>query len=575
MQTQNVPLVEIYPSASNPRKHFDEASLKELASSIIKHDVIQPVTLRLKPVNGHKYELVCGERRFKASALAKKETIPAIVRELTDDEVLDLQFTENLHRQDVHPMDEAVTFKAMLETNRYTIADIAAKVAKPETFVVQRLSLNNLIEPLQKEFWAGKFLIGQAALISRLAAEDQKLISKECRTYVDGNKKELSSINSLKDFIARNITRQLTAAPFDKNDAELFPEAGACVTCVKRSGCNKLLFPDVKEDDRCFDASCFETKIDRHLLKTVEKVLNEQPEIKFMEHRNYYSPKPVLPSIVKLAEKFGVPILNYNNSEISTWKRDGAEKIKVLIVSGDEAGKFTEVYLYKGGKKTTNAEAKAAAKAGNLTPELIDEQIAGIKQRQKRALEIDQQHIWDELKENFKPSKNIELVSKAGQFSQAERNAIAQAMIKKLGYSELEEFKKAFKGSSKLDNVTDAQLREITRYFFLASLPPTILYSGYNTEAKLCLEVANQYFPKVRKDIEDKQAELTAKRIANANKRIAELQAQKTSKVDAQKKRDEKKSAKSETKKAKTVTKPSKSATKKTKSVTKKASAKK
>jgi ParB family chromosome partitioning protein len=105
---QDIPLERIRESKTNPRRTFDETKLAELAANIILHGVLQPVLVRPLP-DGEAgvYELVAGARRYRASKLAKRETIPASVRELTDTECLELQLIENLQRADVHELDEA------------------------------------------------------------------------------------------------------------------------------------------------------------------------------------------------------------------------------------------------------------------------------------------------------------------------------------------------------------------------------------------------------------------------------------------------------------------------------------
>ena len=112
---QLVPLGAISPNPNNPRKHFDETGLKELAASIKVHGVRQPVLLRPNGGPG-KFQLVCGERRWRASKIAGKLEIPAIVDPtLTDRQALELGVLENLQRQDVHPLDEAMGYEAVAE----------------------------------------------------------------------------------------------------------------------------------------------------------------------------------------------------------------------------------------------------------------------------------------------------------------------------------------------------------------------------------------------------------------------------------------------------------------------------
>jgi ParB family chromosome partitioning protein len=132
---QDIPLAHIQESNTNPRRQFDEAKLAELSDNIRLHGVLQPVLLR--PLPGGEagfYELVAGARRYRASKLAGRETIPATVRELTDTQCLELQLIENLQRADVHELDEARGYAALmqLQPENYTVEVLAEKIGRSE-----------------------------------------------------------------------------------------------------------------------------------------------------------------------------------------------------------------------------------------------------------------------------------------------------------------------------------------------------------------------------------------------------------------------------------------------------------
>jgi ParB family chromosome partitioning protein len=130
---REIPLDKIQESKTNPRTHFDEGALAELAANIKEHGVLQPVLLRSR-ANGasESYELVVGSRRYRASKLARRETIPATIRELTDTQVVELQLVENLLREEVHELDEASGYAALQKLNpsAYTVETIALKVSR-------------------------------------------------------------------------------------------------------------------------------------------------------------------------------------------------------------------------------------------------------------------------------------------------------------------------------------------------------------------------------------------------------------------------------------------------------------
>src|SRR5438552_16273652 len=114
---QDIPLAKIRESKTNQRRQFDEGKLAELADNIKQHGVLQPILLRPLPEGeAGTYELVAGARRYRASKIAKRESIPATVRELTDAQALELQGIENVQRVDVHPLGEAQRYAAPIET---------------------------------------------------------------------------------------------------------------------------------------------------------------------------------------------------------------------------------------------------------------------------------------------------------------------------------------------------------------------------------------------------------------------------------------------------------------------------
>lgn len=140
---QHINLSDIQTSNYNPRKTFGDSDLNELAESIKAQGVLQPILLR--PLENEKFEVVYGERRYRASLIAELETIPAVVRDLTDSQALEFAITENLQRKEVSPMEEAIAYKQLSEKNGYDIALLMARFGKSESYIRSRLRLNSLI----------------------------------------------------------------------------------------------------------------------------------------------------------------------------------------------------------------------------------------------------------------------------------------------------------------------------------------------------------------------------------------------------------------------------------------------
>jgi len=268
----NVPLKMLQESPTNPRRHFDEAFLKELAESIRSNGLLQPLLVR--PRNEH-LEIVFGAQRYRAAQIAESDTVPVRIREMTDAQVLEAQLIENLQRQNVHPMEEAEGFLALLNLDepKYSIEQIAAKTGKSAAFVVTRLKLVDLIPAAVEAFYRDEIGVGHALLLARLQSPQQEQALAACFTETYGGnkpKKVLLPVRHLQQWIEQNVMLILKDAPFDRKDADLVPSAGSCVDCPKRTGHNKLLFAGISDHaDACSDPACWNSKIDAHVKKTV------------------------------------------------------------------------------------------------------------------------------------------------------------------------------------------------------------------------------------------------------------------------------------------------------------------
>ncbi len=166
-QLRMVPLSAIDPLKDNPRKHFDETALDELAASIAKRGVIQPIIVR--PRTGGRYQLVAGERRWRAAQKARLHEIPALVRELDEGEVVALALIENLQREDLNPVEEARAYHRLSEREGMTQAEIASMVEKSRSHVAntQRLlalpdGVLDLVENAKLSMGHARALIGRA-----------------------------------------------------------------------------------------------------------------------------------------------------------------------------------------------------------------------------------------------------------------------------------------------------------------------------------------------------------------------------------------------------------------------------
>lgn len=253
---RDIPLGDLHESPWNPRKHFPPKPLEELAQSIREVGVLTPLVVRPRKAGG--YEIAAGHRRKRAAALAKVATVPAIIRELTDQQMLEVLTIENMAREDVHPLDEGEGYRTLMKQTGWDVDTVAAKVGKSKSYVYQRLKLAELIPAAKKALLEEQITAGHAILIARLTPKDQKEALEHSHEH--WGDKELVSVRELARWIEREIHLDLHAASFKKDDATLLPEAGPCTTCPKRTGFLPDLFPDVTKKDACTDRACFKAK---------------------------------------------------------------------------------------------------------------------------------------------------------------------------------------------------------------------------------------------------------------------------------------------------------------------------
>lgn len=158
---------QVESCSSQPRKHFDEASLAELADSIREHGIIQPLTVR-KLASGY-YQIIAGERRWRAARLAGLQEVPVIVMEADDRKAAELAMIENLQREDLNPIEEAAGFQSLMETYHMTQEEAASRVGKSRSAVANALRLLSLTPPVAKLVEEGKLSAGHARALLPLS----------------------------------------------------------------------------------------------------------------------------------------------------------------------------------------------------------------------------------------------------------------------------------------------------------------------------------------------------------------------------------------------------------------------
>ena len=282
----------IHESTTNPRQTFEPCKLEELAESIRQHGLIQPITVR---PNANGFEIVAGARRFRAAQLAELFSLPARIVELTNAQAMEWQLVENSQRVDVHPYEEAQGFQRLLDLPGYDVAALVEKSGKSASHIYARLSLLQLIPAIAQAFTEERITASHANLLARLPQEHQQTAYDNCwRKDWSDKEPHLLPAKHLSAWIQTNLYLNLAEAPFDREDVLLRPEAGACVTCPRRSGHNTSLFHDV-QGDQCLDAPCYQAKVTAH----IDRQLAARPELVTIETA-YRAPKERHPGALQV-----------------------------------------------------------------------------------------------------------------------------------------------------------------------------------------------------------------------------------------------------------------------------------
>jgi ParB/RepB/Spo0J family partition protein len=373
----NVIIVSESNKVYRRRHRMTREALQELIDSIKQVGVVQAITVRPDPLVAGQFIIVSGERRYRASKFAGKTEIPAYIREVSEEVAEIMQITENIQRENVHELEEAEGYALILERDpSMTTAELARRCGKSETYVLQRLKLNDLVKEARKDFSQDLMSLGHAIIIARLTKDDQKQIVEQ---YVE-RKNGYGTVSELQQYIDHNIVNSLSSAAFDKKDATLYPKAGACVTCPHRSGASPLLFSDIKQKDKCFNRECFFHKCGLHLVRKTREVIETQTEVVFLSGYG-----KVNEEVNKILTEYKItPLREYDDFSTSPTK---GKEVEGLWISGDDAGKVEKVFIKKDVKEITED-----------SPQM---KIVSIQHRIERGKELDEEKVYAKIIEAF------------------------------------------------------------------------------------------------------------------------------------------------------------------------------
>ncbi|MFZ2635558.1 MAG: ParB/RepB/Spo0J family partition protein [Rectinemataceae bacterium] len=433
-QIHEIALDDISPAPGNRTVGgFDRAKLDQLAESIKAIGVQQPAVVRV--IGDGKYELVAGERRWRASKLAGVPTLPCVIRDLNDETALRIRIIENLQREDVHPLDEAEGYARLEKEGHCEVEYIAQQVGRSTAYVYQRLRLLSLIPKVRKILIDGRMTVGHALLIARLPPNQQEE-ALDLATYGRGSvgaDEGIRSVKNLDDVIRSNILMQLSAATWKLDDAKLYPKAGSCKDCSKRSGAAPLLFGDIGKKDQCLDKDCFAEK--RRLLI----------EAKMLEIKN----EPHI--FVKQTYSDKAPEGSIDHWEWTECKKKDPGAVHTLIVTGPDSGKLTwgKSKFTESGKRVITPEKKAAkAREKKILAagiELREKLFAGIALA--TVPEIPEALLIEAVKESWRQmnrdakrllSKQLQFVKRPGKYMDDRYEGDFQGYLVGKGRQELE-----------------------------------------------------------------------------------------------------------------------------------------
>ena len=305
-QIEYIPVNDTIPTPDNPRRKPNpkSADIIELSESIKSLGLLQPVLVRPHPTKKGKFDLRAGERRWTASKLAGLETIPAIVRDLTDKEAREITVTENLQREDLHPLEEAAGIQMLLDDD-WTHDQVAHQLGKSKQWVARRASITNLSDKWRKEIlkeesyfqkWSASHF--EAICIYPANIQDELLksildVKWQIKQWTGATLQELKGRLG-------NLMNLLRCAPWDLDDPAVVPNTPACLKCPKRSGCQPDLLDDeepapengkVSKTDRCLDCQCWQSKMNGWLKSKYDELKEKYGEILLISNGNDRSSK--------------------------------------------------------------------------------------------------------------------------------------------------------------------------------------------------------------------------------------------------------------------------------------------
>lgn len=398
---QETALSLLAPSPTNPRKSF--ADLEGLAESIKAQGVMQPILIRPWPDDyptpdgsdrRPAYEIVAGERRYRASLLAGLETIPTLTRDLNTRQVLEAQIVENLQRRDVTELEEAEGYQLMMRDHGYSADELADKVGKSRAYIYGRLKLTALCAEARQFYRDGKLDVSRALLIARIPVPALQVQAAQ-EIIREGHFEGPMSARQAATCIQNRYMLDLAKAPFDRAAHYVIAvEAGlggkgplglvTCVECPKRTGNDPEAYPGI-HPDVCTDPNCYADKRAAHLAQAAarareggHKVITGEAAKKIAPHGIY---GPTAGNYVALDEK------DYYGGHYQTARKAiKGQDVQIVMLEDHRKGTLVPMVAKQDLSEALKAAGIKPSKSNRDPRELVREKARKAEKKFRRAL---------------------------------------------------------------------------------------------------------------------------------------------------------------------------------------------
>lgn len=550
--TVSVALADIQPSNYNPRKNFDEKSLVELADSIRQQGVLQAIGVR--PIAENRFEIVFGERRYRASQIAGLEEIPAVILDISDETAEEMAVTENLQRKDVTPIEEANAYQKLIESGRHDVQSLAVQFGKNESYIRTRLKFVSLIPEIAQLLEQDELTISVATEICRYGEDIQHdIYEKHLKEGVLYNSWRGMKASEVAKNIERSYTTDLKRYFFDKtvclscphntNNMMLFCEEGSCGNCANRKCLEEMNASYLTEkavqlmEQLPFALLCRDFYGCNE--KVVEQLVASGFEVEKLSVRPAdYPEEPEAPDMedYENAEEYAEAYKEYEK-ELSEYKEECDD-----VNRRSEAGEIT-LYVTIGHNDISlcyveNTEVQAVA---GEAKDAVVSPIEKLEKQDKRNKEIAQEKTVEDTKKQI-----LEVDMTETKFGADEDRMIYFFMLPFLRREHFEamgiETKETYyylKDEDKMNiiaNLTAKQKAIIRRDFLISNFKNA---SGSNATASLLLDFAKKHMPDQLAGIQNGHNEVYEKRHLRIEEKIAVLSVQEKAKQEANATEDE------------------------------------